>query len=243
MNPIRHDGSNDRGGSGHGVSGSGGSHRRALLFDLDGTLCDTLPLIYDAFREVLLRHTGRRYEDAEIRPLFGPPEEGVVRRVLTGPQADEALQDYLRLYQHKHAHYVPVFPERVRDLAGLRASGLPLGIITGKGIGTARISLRETGLEDLFDIVLTGSVGFKHKPAPDGLLLALRALGVGPDRAAFVGDSLVDIQAGKAAGCTTVGVLWQDRPDGRVRAPESGADHLFDRWDDFIAWAREWAAS
>ncbi len=227
MKPIRQNGSNDR----------------ALLFDLDGTLCDTLPLIYDAFREVFRRHAGRRYEDAEIRPLFGPPEEGVVRRVLTGDRAEEALRDYLKLYQHKHAEYVPIFPERVRDLTGLRESGLPLGIITGKGIGTARISLRETGLEDIFDIVLTGSVGFAPKPAPDGLFLALRALGVRPERAAFVGDSIVDITAGKAAGCTTVGVLWQDRPDERVRAPGSGADHLFERWEDFIAWAREWAAS
>ncbi len=221
----------------------GARANRALLFDLDGTLCDTLPLIYDAFRDVLLRHTGRRYEDAEIRPLFGPPEEGVVRRVLSGPAADEALRQYLDLYQERHARHVSVFPERGRDLAALRAAGMSLGIVTSKGIGTARISLKETGLDGLFDIVLTGSVGFKPKPAPDGIHLALRALGVEPGRAAYVGDTLADIKAARAAGCTAVGVLWQDHPDERLSAHGSGADHLFARWDDFVTWAREWAAN
>jgi len=216
---------------------------RALIFDLDGTLCDTLPLIYDCFREVLLRYTGRLYEDAEIRPLFGPPEEGVVRRVLSGGAAVEALRDYLNLYQERHARYVRVFPERVRDLAALRDAGLALGVVTGKGIGTARITLRETGLDGLFDLVLTGSVGFRPKPAPDGIQLALGALGRPPELAAYVGDTIVDVRAARAAGCIAIGVLWQDRPDERLAANDSGADHLFKRWDDFVSWAREWAGS
>ncbi|HEY3313774.1 MAG TPA: HAD family hydrolase [Bacillota bacterium] len=214
--------------------------RRALIFDLDGTLCDTLPLIYDCFRDVLLRFTGRRFADDEIAPLFGPPEEGVLERVLPPTEAAEALESYLDLYRSRHARYVPLPAAQVRDLSGFRDEGVRLGVVTGKGIGTARITLAETGLADLFDVVLTGSVGFKRKPAPDGVRLVMRALGAEAGRSVFVGDHLADVRAARAAECTAVAAAWYERHDPRVRAADAGADHVFERWEDFVDWARGW---
>ena len=74
-----------------------------MIFDLDGTLGNTLPVCYAAFREAQLAHTAREYADAEIAALFGQSEEGIIQRLVPEPgRWQEALEDYLAAYERHH---------------------------------------------------------------------------------------------------------------------------------------------
>jgi phosphoglycolate phosphatase-like HAD superfamily hydrolase len=93
-------------------------------------------------------------------------------------------------------------------LAELKRRGVPMGVMTGKGVRSARITLEALGLADTFGAVVTGEDVTKQKPEPDGPLEAARQLGIAPADCAFVGDSPADVGAGKAAGMVTVVAAW-----------------------------------
>jgi HAD superfamily hydrolase (TIGR01509 family) len=179
------------------------------LFDLDGTVADTLPLIYEAFNDALGPELGRILTDAEIREMFGPPDHEMIRRVVAEEKAVEAFERYLATYRRKHAELVTTF-DGIHDLlSDVHQSGVGIGIVTGKSRETAIYTLEQLELLNLVDVVVGGDDVVNHKPDPEGLLLALQELGRDASRsAAYVGDSAADIVAGKSADVGTIGVLW-----------------------------------
>ena len=175
------------------------------IFDLDGTLADTLPACYAAFRAACDKLGGPRYTDAEIRALFGPSEEGMVQRAMPDCWRD-ALTVLLDEYRRHLAFCPRVFPPVASALEELRRWRVPLALVTGKGPQTTAMSLSHFGLDGTFDHVETGSPAGVVKAAAIARVVA--AWGVAPVEVVYVGDAVADMQAAEQAGVLGVAAAW-----------------------------------
>ncbi len=173
---------------------------RAVLFDLDGTLVDSAPAIAAALSDVRANR-GLEPLGAEAARLWislGAAE--LVRRGL-GPAAGDAAEDLAAFRRALTARPFPpdgLYPGVRGLLAGLRSAGLRLAIVTNKPEVLARRLLEELDLADSFGAIVGGDSAAACKPDPAPSLAALRALGVAPEGAAFVGDSRIDAEAAAA---------------------------------------------
>jgi 2-phosphoglycolate phosphatase len=194
---------------------------RAVIFDLDGTLADTFALIVSSWNAAVSGPMGRTYAPEEVIARFGLPEHGMIRRELDGhPGADEADDVFHRHYEAEHG-MVSAFPGVDAMLRAIRAAGIPMGVMTGKGRRTLDITLEKLGWTDLFGSTVTGDDVTNQKPAPDGIRKVADELGVPASGCLYVGDSPVDIQAGKAAGMTSVAAAWHAHYRDRLRAEQA----------------------
>ncbi len=181
----------------------------ALIFDLDGTLADTLPLIYESFNDAFEPITGNVLTPDEIRAMFGPPDNYVIRNVLDPEHHEAAIDRYVDTYARRHRDLVELFAGMAEMLAELHAQGVKLAVVTGKSRNTALMTLEILGVLDRFDVVYAGDDVERQKPDPMALVMALDDLAhADPSSAAMIGDSAADVIAGKGAGVTTIGVLW-----------------------------------
>ena len=207
-----------------------------VIFDIDGTLARTSDLIFASFNHLASRHLGRRFEPAEIVALFGPPEEGAIEKVF-GPEATPALMDELcAFYQEHHASMAALHGGVDGMLQFLKSRGVRLGVFTGKGSRTTRITLSSLGLSAYFDCVVTGNDVAHHKPHPEGILSTLERLRVPAGETIMVGDSLSDIKASRAAGVRMVLVLWDPYQGDRLRG--EAADWVFETVEEMDRWVR-----
>ena len=179
------------------------------LFDLDGTVADTLPLIYEAFDAAFAPILGRRHSDREIRDMFGPPDHEIIRMRVPETEAADAFNRYLDVYQRRHPELVTLFVGMDDVIRRAAAAGVRMGIITGKSRQTAIITLRELGVLDAFPVLYGGDDVERPKPDPQALVAALDDLQrTAAQSAVMIGDSAMDIAAGKAAGLATIAVRW-----------------------------------
>jgi phosphoglycolate phosphatase-like HAD superfamily hydrolase len=214
------------------VSGTRGLGLRGMIFDLDGTLGDTLPVCFHAFRTTFERYRGRRYGDHEIRSMFGPSEEGVLQRELPGCW-QEALEFYLTEYARAHRDCVEPFPGLGAVLAALCRRGVRLAIVTGKGRRSAEISARALGLDGYFETMETGSHHGGVKA--DRIRDVLGRWSLPADRAAYVGDAPSDVTVAREEGLVALAAAWAATADvdGLVeRAPTA----LFRTVASFAEW-------
>jgi len=209
------------------------SSLRGVIFDLDGTLGDTLPVCFEAFRATFDRYLGRRFEDREIRAMFGPSEEGVLRQQLPA-QWEEALEMYLREYERAHLGCTEPFPGLVAVLETLQARGLRLAVVTAKGRRSAEISARALRLDGYFEIMETGSQEGGVKG--DRIRAVLARWRFQPDEVAYVGDAPSDVVVARQEGLVPLAAAWAETTDvGRLVEREPAA--LFRTVASFAAWA------
>jgi pyrophosphatase PpaX len=179
------------------------------LFDLDGTIADTLPLIYEAFDAAFVPALGSGFTPAEIRSMFGPPDHEIIRRRVSADAAAAAIERYNRHYEERHDALVTAFPGMAALIRRCAGAGMRLGVITGKSRLTALVSLDRLELRSAFGAIYAGDDVERQKPDPQALLLALADLGMSNgERAVMIGDAAADVIAGKAAGLATIGVRW-----------------------------------
>lgn len=181
---------------------------KAIIFDFDGTLANTLPVCDLAFQHVFKEFDQRELSTQEIRDMFGPSETGIIRQNLLAANKEEAIELYYAKYMEHHTQLVAHNQEIHNLLLHLRKEGFQLGIVTGKARRSLDISLEALQMDDFFDVIITGDDVIKPKPDPEGLFKALSSLGTGPEDAVFIGDSDADIQAGIQAKVFTIGVQW-----------------------------------
>jgi phosphoglycolate phosphatase-like HAD superfamily hydrolase len=204
----------------------------AVLFDLDGTLVDTLPICYLAFRRAVDRSGGPSLSDADLHALFGPSEDGMMRRVLP-----DGWQSALERYFDEYARLLPMCPAIVSELASclglLRRRRLRAGLVTGKSRTTAMMSLRHYRLDNVFDAVETGSSESVVKAqAIRGLVERWQ---VPSTRTVYLGDAATDVLAAREAGVIAAGAAWAYG----ARAADlqaAGADVVFTDAKDFLMW-------
>lgn len=182
---------------------------KALLFDLDGTLVDSSEAITNAIEKVLVSK-GWACDKARVTGMIGLPLEDIFR-VLTPDLSNEEIwklvQEYREYYLAHHLENTSIDPSTIILLKRLKERGFKLGITTTKYRAPVYDILEHFGISELFDTVATGYEVKRHKPAPDIVIEAARRLGVDPKQCVVVGDSPIDVQAGKRAGSFTIGVL------------------------------------
>ncbi len=208
---------------------------RGIIFDLDGTLADTLPVCIGAFQETVQHFTGQRPAADEISALFGPSEEGMLETLLPG-QLEEAFPHYLVEYERLHEPCRQLFPglERAFDL--LKSKNLRLAIVSGKGQLSAEISLRFLGLRRWIDCVETGFAEKADKPYSIRKVLA--SWRIPPDEVAYLGDAPSDMQSARHAGVLPLGAAWSPTAPLRTE-PDKGGAVIFYAVDAFIKWIDE----
>ena len=184
------------------------SDRVAVLFDLDGTLVDSIELLL-ASMEYSFEGRERRPSVAEWLALIGTPLDAMLARWAEGPADVERLRARYREHQlAKHDEMLKLYPGMVETVRALHAAGHPLAVVTSKLEVGARRALKFAQIEDCFTAVVGIDHTAKHKPEPEPVWYALERLGAQRERALFVGDSTHDMLAGRAAGVQTVAVLW-----------------------------------
>ena len=187
-----------------------------VLFDLDGTLIDTTELILQSFAHAFERHLpGRLPVRADLISTFGRslPAALLELAILNGAADPQALADDMlvtyREFQHVHHDtLIQPFDGIAPMLEALGAHGYRLGVVTSKMQHFARHGMRLFDLEKYFDVAVFHDDVTKHKPDPEPLLEAARRAGVRGGEAVYIGDSIHDVVAGRAAGMTTIAVLW-----------------------------------
>ena len=178
---------------------------RAIVFDLDGTLVDSLPDIVGAFQDAFTE-LGLVPPTAEaVRGRVGLPLDTMYADFAPQERVAELTDAYRRIYPQRFTRTSRPYPGVPEVLAELRAHGFRLAVATTKRSDMASRFVAAMGLTDALDHV-QGTDGFPHKPAPDVVLRALAALDA--EGAWMVGDTTHDIGAGKASGLATFAVTW-----------------------------------
>jgi pyrophosphatase PpaX len=181
----------------------------AVLFDLDGTLIDSIELILNSAKHAFRDRDGHVPSDAEWLTGVGIPLATMFRRYARDEAEVDALIVKYREYQlEHHDRLVRCYDQVVDTVSALRAAAHPLGIVTSKTGWLARRGLAHVGLETHFDVIIGCDASDRHKPDPFPVQLGLEQLGYEPHEAVFVGDSVHDMAAGNAAGVTTIAALW-----------------------------------
>jgi pyrophosphatase PpaX len=201
-----------------------------VLFDLDGTLIDSGPMIVASMKHAAKSVLGREIPEEVLSAAVGGPGLVAQMHAMAPDRVDDLVSAYREHNEPLHEE-LEAFWEVVEVLPRLREEGRRLGIVTAKRAETVRLAFdRLPELEDAFDVVITSDDTTRHKPAPDPILAAIDRLGASPAETAYVGDSPYDVRAAKAAGAYAIAVGWGgihsddvlrgEEPDAFVRHAE-----------------------
>ena len=198
----------------------------AILFDLDGTLVDTVPFILASARHAFEGY-GLCPTDPEWIAGIGTPLRAQIASFVRRPEdVDPLVARYREFWIANHDRMTRTFPGALDVLDTLAAGGHPIGVVTAKTEEGALRTLRHTGLLRYMQAIVGADTCLRCKPDPEPVKVALARLERAPSEALLVGDSPHDIAAAKAAGVRAVGVLHGACDRERLLA--AGADALLD---------------
>ncbi|HST16090.1 MAG TPA: HAD-IA family hydrolase [Gaiellaceae bacterium] len=201
-----------------------------VLFDLDGTVVDSGPIILASMRHATQTVLGREYTDAELLAHVGGPGLEAQMAAIEPGRTDELVRVYREHNEPLH-DTLTGFDGIDATLETLLERGHRLGIVTAKRRATVDLAFARLPLAHLFEVVVGGDETERHKPDPEPLLLALTRLDAPAAQAAYVGDSPYDMQAARAAGLFAVGVAWGGIHD---RSALGDADVVVDRAEELL---------
>ncbi len=193
---------------------------RPVLFDLDGTLADTIPLLLASMRAAYAAVGGDGPSDREwLRGMGMPLRSQFMHFESNDLERVEALIAVYRDWQVANlAAYVTEY-DGIRELLGaLQLAGHPVAVVTGKGDWMARMTLNHVDLLSPFEVIIGADATTRHKPDPEPLLLCAERLGVTASEAVYVGDAPNDILAARAAGMIDVWAAWGPFPPSELEA-------------------------
>jgi len=208
----------------------------AVVFDLDGTLTNSIPLTIYSLKEVTRQLTGKTYSDEDILKEFGPVDTVIIRKLVDNENNNIAEEEYIKNFKENFNRFVKPIDGITELLSFLKAKGFKIGLFTGRSMKLATIILDNLNINDYFDVILSGECTAKPKPDPEGINLALEKLKVYKNNSMYIGDFDVDIAASKAAGVISGLALWAEtkseelldlKPDVYFRSPY-----------EFIEWIR-----
>lgn len=196
---------------------------RTVLFDLDGTLIDSVRLILDSYHHTLAVHREAPRTDEYWLAGLGTPLRVQFQPWAHEPERLEAMVATYREYNlFHHDTMVTAYPGIVEVVRAIRRAGYRTGLVTSKNKPGALKGLRLVGLADAMELVIGADDVVNPKPHPEPLELALRQLGESAGSALYVGDSVHDMESGRAAGVKTAAVLWG--PFGRDQLASTKPD-------------------
>ena len=210
----------------------------AVLFDLDGTLInsavDLVNSVQYALRQVAPDREPPDSEDILVQ--VGKPLEAIIHELgyPSDPASTKTFVDTYRSHFAQHFNdHTQLYPGVKETLTALRAAGVKLALVTTKHQVQADFTARECGLAPYFDYIHGFMEGRQHKPHPEPVLTAAERLGATPEAAIMVGDTELDIEAGRAAGTATCGVTYGFRPAWFLKSLRP--DFLISRISDLTA--------
>jgi len=181
----------------------------ALLFDLDGTLVDSIELILSSFRYTFRQHVGEVPPDSKWIAGLGTPLFTQLKEFTQDDALARAMIATYRQYQlAHHDEFMRSYEGVTEAMAELRARGHTTAVVTSKMSDLAIRALDFTGLRGTIDVVIGMEDTQRHKPDPEPVRVALAKLGRAANEAVFLGDSPHDIASGNAAGVITVAAQW-----------------------------------
>ncbi|MDX6388166.1 MAG: pyrophosphatase PpaX [Gaiellaceae bacterium] len=202
-----------------------------VLFDFDGTVVDSGPIILASMRHATQSVLGREISEQELMASVGGPGLEAQMEAFAPDRVEELVRVY-RAHNEPLHDTLEAFRGIVDTLTTLKAQGRTLGLVTAKRRSTVDLAFAQLPIAHLFETVVGGDETELHKPHPAPLLLGLERLGARADQAAYVGDSPYDMQAAKAGGLYAVGVSWGGI---HTRAALSDADLVVDTAEELLA--------
>jgi pyrophosphatase PpaX len=198
---------------------------QTVLFDLDGTLIDSVDLIIDSYHHTFRHHGLALTSREELIEGIGTPLVAVFGRMTENrTEIDSWIATYREFNLAHHDTRVRAFPGVVAMVERIHAAGRRIGVVTSKNNAGARRGLSLIGLDHLVSVVVGADDVTRHKPDAEPVVRALEALGALASDAVFIGDSHHDVASGKAAGVRTIAVSWG--PITRDRLALSQPDYL-----------------
>lgn len=188
----------------------------SVLFDLDGTLVDTNIDFALMRREMTRLAAGVGLTEDDVRGLdiLGIVEAASASLLDDEDRGRQLRDEAMRILEEielRHAHETQQIPFAREIIHHLRESGTPTGIVTRNCRAASEISLQIAQIRA--DVMICREDSVRHKPHPEPVLLALSQLNTPAQNSVMVGDHIMDVQSGKAAGTRTIGFLREDRPD------------------------------
>ncbi|MDW8107259.1 MAG: HAD-IA family hydrolase [Armatimonadota bacterium] len=213
---------------------------RAILFDIDGTLIDTVNLIVNALDYTYRKHLGITLSREELRRLIGLPLKVQMHylddRVPESPPHEQMEADEMAYYA-AHRDQERVVPEAVEAVRVAYRKGYATALVTSKNRAELALSLPKLELDSFVDTIVTADDTERHKPAPDPVLKALERLQLAPEQAVYIGDTVFDIACGRAAGVQVGTVAWGAHLPEDLRAAQP--DYYFETPADLLQWVEQ----
>ncbi|HEU4681887.1 MAG TPA: pyrophosphatase PpaX [Gemmatimonadales bacterium] len=210
---------------------------RTVLFDLDGTLIDSIRLILDSYHHTLSQHKLPARSDEDWLKGVGTPLHVQFSEWRELPETLEAMIATYREYNLKHHdRMVTVYPGVLEAVREIKAAGLQTGLVTSKNRQGALRGLNLVGLEALMDVLVCCDEVTNPKPHPEPVEKAVELLGADPSTTLYVGDSVHDMVSGRAAGVKTAAALWG--PFGRAHLEGAKPDYWLETPGDLVELVR-----
>lgn len=181
--------------------------KKAILFDIDGTLLDTYDFVFDAVRHIALKYGHPFPSDEMIKAAQGKPVKEFYEILIPGGDADLLVEEHKK-FQAENLHLIKVFSNSAETLKKIKKTGFKIAAVSNRLRESLLCSLEMTGIIEYFDGVFSPEDVANPKPHQDHVLFALRHLGVDVSQAFMVGDTDQDILAGKNAKVKTVGATY-----------------------------------
>ncbi len=202
-----------------------------ILFDLDGTLIDSVRLILDSYHHTMRMHGLPARTDDDWLQGLGTPLTVQFADWGSDPETLQALIATYRTYNlEHHDRMVTVYPGIVEAVQAIRSAGVRTGLVTSKNRQGALRGLGIAKLETMMDVLVCADEVQNPKPHPEPVEKAVRLLGGIPRETIYVGDSIHDMQSGRAAGVLTAAALWG--PFGRSHLNGAAPDFWLEEPED-----------
>lgn len=208
----------------------------AIVFDLDGTLADTVPLTIYSLKEVTRELTGKVLSDEEILKEFGPIDTEIIKKLVDNDHKEKSVEAYIDHFDKNFHRFVKPIEGINELLSFIKSRGIKIGLFSGRSLRVARMIIEKLGIQSYFDVVMGGDFTTNPKPDPEGIYNALDVLQAKNGESVYVGDFDVDIMASRAAGTISVLALWAST--GEEGLTKLNPDQYFKSPYEFIEWLK-----
>jgi len=206
-----------------------------VIFDMDGTILDTLDDMTDSVNYVMEKHGFPARTKAEVKNIVGNGVASLVQNALPDgismQDFNTVLQEYIDHYKSNMFNKTAPFPGIPALLCSLQAKGYNMAVVSNK-LHSAVVELNRVFFSETIPVAIGQSEDVHKKPAPDSVFKALKELGASPGKALYVGDSEVDVQTARNAGLVSVGITWGLRDRSVIM--DAGADFIIDAPQDLL---------
>ncbi len=209
----------------------------AVIFDLDGTIADTIKLTIYSIKEYVRIKTGKQYRDEDILAEFGPIDTYIIRKLIPNNTDENFIDDYVKFVSECFDAMVKPIEGISEMLSFIKRRGIKIALFTGRSRITAELVLEKLQIKQYFDNIIAGDDTSKFKPDPEGIIKSLAVLGVKPENSAYVGDFDVDIQASRNAATRAIVALWSATANRELL--KLNPDAAFETPSEFVNWIQD----